>query len=196
MRASTEKRRKEILDAALACFREHGFGSTSMEQIRNKSGASVGSIYHHFHSKEELAQALYVEGLGEYQQALLTELARHRSAEGKVRAVVEHYLTWVSEHIDLTQYLVLMRQADFVAQSDVRTSRATFFKGAAELFQPHFEAGELRPMAFPVFVAVLTGPVQEYTRHWLGHPDPADMKRARKILSDAAWLSVRKESNS
>ncbi len=196
MRASTEKRRKEILDAALGCFREHGFGSTSMEQIRSRSGASVGSIYHHFHSKEELAQALYVEGLDEYQQSLLTELVRHRTAEGKARAVVEHYLAWVSDHVDLTQYLVLMRQADFVAQSDVRASRAAFFKGAAEAFAPHFEAGELRAMQFPVFVALLTGPAQEYTRHWLGHPDPGDLKRARKILSDAAWLSVRKESHS
>lgn len=194
MRASTEKRRKEILDAALACFREQGFGSTSMEQIRSKSGASVGSIYHHFHSKEELAQALYVEGLGDYQHSLLTELARHRTAESKTRAVVEHYLAWVAEHVELMHYLVQMRQADFVAQSDIRASRASFFKDAYEIFKPHLDH-EIRAMPFEVFVALTTGPVQEYTRHWLGHPDPADMKRARKILADGAWLAVRKESH-
>ena len=165
-----------------------------MEQIRRRSGASVGSIYHHFHSKEELAQALYVEGLVDYQQSLLTEIARHRTAEGKTRAVVEHYLAWVSEHLDLTQYLVQMRQADFVTQSDIRASRANFFTDAAEQFSSHLKDGELRPMPFEVFVALTTGPVQEYARHWLGHPDPGDLKRARKILSDAAWLSVRKEN--
>lgn len=193
MRASTEKRRKEILDAALACFREQGFGATSMEQIRSRSGASVGSIYHHFHSKEELAQALYIEGLADYQQSLLVELTRHRTAESKTRAVVDHYLGWVSDHLELMHYLVQMRQADFVAQSEIRASRAAFFRAAAEFFRGHLENGELRAMPFELFVALTTGPVQEYTRHWLGHPDPGDLKKARKILADAAWASVRKE---
>ncbi len=33
-----------------------------MEDIRKLSGASIGSIYHHFANKELLARALYLEG--------------------------------------------------------------------------------------------------------------------------------------
>lgn len=191
MRASTEKRRKEILDAALVCFRENGFGQTSMEQIRAKSGASVGSIYHHFHGKEELAQALYLEGLNDYQESLLVELARHRSAEAKVRAVVEHHLGWVSDHPDLTHYLLLMRQADFVSQDAVRASRSGFFQRAFALFFPHMEAGEMRPMPIEIFGAVAIGPVQEYARHWLGRQDAVELKKARRLLADVAWTSLK-----
>ena len=55
-------RRQAILDAALACFTNKGFTETTMEDIRIRSGASTGSIYHHFSNKEMLARALYLEG--------------------------------------------------------------------------------------------------------------------------------------
>ena len=59
-RASTENRRRTILAAALACFAEHGYEATTLGQIRERSGASVGSIYHLFASKEEIAGAVSV----------------------------------------------------------------------------------------------------------------------------------------
>lgn len=44
-------RRREILDAALACFVENGLVATTIEEIRLAAGASIGSLYHHFASK-------------------------------------------------------------------------------------------------------------------------------------------------
>src|SRR5215470_14374357 len=69
--AASERRRKSILDAALACFLERGVAATTTEEIRDRSGASIGSIYHHFGDKEGLAGALYVEGIRSYQEGFL-----------------------------------------------------------------------------------------------------------------------------
>ena len=54
---TTETRRKAILEAALKSFSTKGFTETTMEDIKRLSGASTGSIYHHFENKEMLAQA-------------------------------------------------------------------------------------------------------------------------------------------
>ena len=54
----SEKRQGKIIRAAQACFAEFGFANTTMEDIRRRSGASNGSIYHHFSSKEGLAAAI------------------------------------------------------------------------------------------------------------------------------------------
>ena len=43
---SGERRRTEILDAALRCFDHQGITATTIEDIRAESGASIGSIYH------------------------------------------------------------------------------------------------------------------------------------------------------
>jgi AcrR family transcriptional regulator len=46
------------LDAALELFSTHGYGATSMRQISQRSGLSVGNLYHHFGSKEVIFQQL------------------------------------------------------------------------------------------------------------------------------------------
>lgn len=47
-----------VLDAALELFSSNGFGATSMREIAEASGVSVGNIYHHFHGKEAIFDRL------------------------------------------------------------------------------------------------------------------------------------------
>jgi TetR/AcrR family transcriptional regulator, repressor for uid operon len=51
-------RREEILEAAETCFARQGFHQTTMQDVIRESGLSVGCIYGHFSSKEELIQAI------------------------------------------------------------------------------------------------------------------------------------------
>jgi TetR/AcrR family transcriptional regulator len=52
-----------ILDAAERLFLEHGFHSTTVEEIAARADVSVGSIYVHFQSKEGLYLALIERAL-------------------------------------------------------------------------------------------------------------------------------------
>jgi AcrR family transcriptional regulator len=54
----SERSRTAILDAALELFSHRGYGATSMRDIAGKAAVSTGSVYHHFHDKEAIFQAL------------------------------------------------------------------------------------------------------------------------------------------
>ena len=70
--ASTRVRRRDILQAALELFVRSGVGATTVDDIRERSGASVGSLYHHFPGgKEAIAAALYLDTLADYQDGFL-----------------------------------------------------------------------------------------------------------------------------
>ena len=56
-----QKRREQILRAAMACLARQGYRATSMEDIVRESGLSVGAIYSYFPSKEDLFFALAEE---------------------------------------------------------------------------------------------------------------------------------------
>ncbi len=56
--ARAEARRAQVLEAALACFREHGFHGASIARICKASGMSPGHIYHYFRNKEEIIAAI------------------------------------------------------------------------------------------------------------------------------------------
>ena len=51
---SDEQRRRRILDAALHCFLQFGYGKTSMDDVAKKAGLSRPSLYLKFSSKDDL----------------------------------------------------------------------------------------------------------------------------------------------
>ena len=53
-----DARRLQVLDAASACFRRHGFHGTSMAELSKAAGMSVGHIYHYFANKEAIIAAI------------------------------------------------------------------------------------------------------------------------------------------
>lgn len=53
-----ETRRREILDAAQACFERRGFHGSSMSEICLEAGMSPGGLYRYFPSKESIIAAM------------------------------------------------------------------------------------------------------------------------------------------
>lgn len=57
--AKTDATQRRILDAATEVFATRGFTAATMADVVAASGASVGSIYHHFGGKRELFLAIF-----------------------------------------------------------------------------------------------------------------------------------------
>jgi len=53
-----QRRVAQILDAAAEVFLEHGVGGATMQLIAERAGASVGSLYHFFPSKDAVLESL------------------------------------------------------------------------------------------------------------------------------------------
>jgi AcrR family transcriptional regulator len=194
-RAATGERRRQILDAALRCFAEHGYEATTLGHIRERSGASTGSIYHLFASKEEIAGAVYLDGLGRYQEGFLEVLGRKKTAESIVRACVEYYLGWVEANEPLARFILHTRQAELVpaVRNDLRTMNRDFFGKLAETIESHVCAGQIKPMPRELFHAVVMGPAHEYARTWLAGRRKVALREASRLLAEAAWDGVRAE---
>ncbi|OBW61415.1 MAG: TetR family transcriptional regulator [Dehalococcoides mccartyi] len=56
-----EKRRREILDAALKIFAEQGYQGATISQISETAGTSLGLLYHYFPNKKALMEAVIAE---------------------------------------------------------------------------------------------------------------------------------------
>src|SRR5437879_4328567 len=105
--AVTDTRRR-ILDAALACFLEDGYAQTTIARIRARSDVSNGALFHHFPSKEAIADTLYVEAMTSFQQGLWDLVRRRpRSLRAAVREAVTHQLRWTEQHADLARFVYM-----------------------------------------------------------------------------------------
>ncbi len=54
-------KREKILAAALELFVEKGLQATPMSAVARRAGTGMGTIYHHFESKEELVNAIFLD---------------------------------------------------------------------------------------------------------------------------------------
>lgn len=49
-----DARRRQILDAARACFGRHGYEGATVRRLEEEAGLSRGAIFHHFRDKDAL----------------------------------------------------------------------------------------------------------------------------------------------
>ena len=50
--------RLRIVEAAYRVFSRRGYGQATVDEIGDEAGVSMGALYHHFSSKEELFRAI------------------------------------------------------------------------------------------------------------------------------------------
>ena len=65
IRAKRDRRRKEILHAALRAFREKGYHGTTLDDIAERFGVGKTALYHYFPDKEAILYACHQESLAE-----------------------------------------------------------------------------------------------------------------------------------
>lgn len=78
MARDADSTRRRILSVALTSFRERGYARTTMRQIAQDAGMSLGAAYHHFANKQAIVHAYY-----EQQQAAHEEAARAAMADAR-----------------------------------------------------------------------------------------------------------------
>ena len=74
----TPQTQRALLDAARRVFAGHGFADSSIADIVEQAGSSVGSLYHHFGGKSELFIALWQEHQHAHEEAARKAVAGAR----------------------------------------------------------------------------------------------------------------------
>ena len=189
---ATRARRRDILDAALALFVERGVGETTVDDIRERSGASIGSIYHHFGGgKDGIAATLYLETISEYQAGFLAELRRHHQAATGVRATVRYHLEWVESHRDAARFLFGHGEVELPGRTNddlAELNRHLFAEVRA--WAARVGAAELMDLPIDLATAIWIGPAQQFARRWLSGGGTSRIDQAGPVLADAAWAAL------
>jgi AcrR family transcriptional regulator len=190
---ATRRRRAAILDAALECFSTLGYDQTTLADIRARAGASTGSIYHHFGSKEQIAASLYLEGIRQTQQAGLEALLRTRTGRTGIAAQVGAYIDWVVDHPAMSRFLFGMRHAPFLGETDEATIgelNRDVLERAATWVAERVEAGELPDIEPALRWAIVFGPCRHWAGSWLRGTTRTSPEQAKRTISKAAYAGL------
>jgi AcrR family transcriptional regulator len=190
--AATRARKASVLKAALECFGELGMESTTVHDIQRRANCSIGSIYHHFGSKEGIAEELFLEGIQSLNRGMLKKVRSAPNAEESVRAVVDYYCEWSTRNKDMARYLH-SRDIDFSPEARERLHdiHRDYIIAIFTWFAPFVERGEMRMLPAETYVPLISGPIQEYVRRWLSGHHRSSPRKVKRLFADAAWNAVK-----
>lgn len=184
-------REAEILDAALACFAEHGYDATRVRHIAERAGVSEAALYRHHRSKEAVGEALYAEHMRRYAEAF------ERVAADPGRPVAERVR-------DLARAALRVRAQDPAAHAFLLGHHGRFLgalpadfpypiRVVERLIAEGQEQGSVKPGPARVLAALVLGCIQQpalVAQHGRrGSIDLADPV-AVALVADGAWAAV------
>ncbi len=195
-RLSSEARRRELLDAALAEFGSRGYYLTQMEHVAATAGVSKALVYQHFASKEELFAAVTERVVEGFMKRLPEVLGAAGDALDAWRGVVrllcdlvaERPESWalVARHLDNPELGAPLRRLREQVNEVLAAVLACYFAPEQGIAVPSEE--EVLAQA-RLTVPLLVGALQGLMSWWLEHPEvPRAMVEARAV--NFGWLGL------
>lgn len=184
--------KSRVMEAALGHFSEVGIERTNVSNILKDAGCSVGSLYHHFGNKEGIAEALFIDGVNQFNSRLLAALLPEKTASTGIKAIVTFCCEWVTDQSELAGFL-LSREATLSdkAKMELREMDRAFGQSIYDWFVPHVKSGALLELPKGMYVPLICGPTLEYSRLWLSGRNSRSPGDVASILAEAAWQSVK-----
>lgn len=155
--SKSTRTRQRVLVAAARVFREQGYTAASLRQIADAADMQAGSLYYHFDSKDELAEAVMDRGVTEALKRAkesVDSLPADADAIDAIEAAFGGHLTYLLEEADFAVATLRMMQQtpEAVRARQLRKQRATgrFYGGLFEqarddgLIDPSFDLSALR----------------------------------------------------
>tara|TARA_B110000037_G_C17024321_1_gene466700 strand:+ start:392 stop:994 length:603 start_codon:yes stop_codon:yes gene_type:complete len=103
------ERRRQILEAALICFREKGFHGASMSSICKKAKMSPGHLYHYFESKNALISAIVQSDVSFHEEKLASLVENGNTLETMLSRINE--IWQLDKDLDAALYSEIMAEA-------------------------------------------------------------------------------------
>ena len=147
---------ERIIAAALQLFTQRGYFSTSVPDMARAAQVSVGSIYHHFKDKEDVARALYLGLTVGLQEALEKIALDNATAHDRCRAVMTTLFELTESNRDAMEFMLYAKHRDFLpSERPVCSSKP--FETMRAFVQGGMENGEIRNMDVMVATSCLFG---------------------------------------
>ncbi len=172
-----ERTRKTILDATYGLIIEQGYAATSMRQIAEKAGLSLGSIYNHFSAKEDVFRSIMLERHPFFEIIPILSSVPGETVEEYVRNAAHALIDQLGSHADFLN-LMLTEIVEFQGQHVPLVFEILFPKVVPVIQRMAALDGNIRHIPVPVIARAFLGMFFSYyiTGILLGPAMPPEMR--------------------
>lgn len=194
---TSQDRQIKVYWAAISVFSQKGYDAASVQDIAQKAGISVGSLYSYFSSKEDLFKAIAEMGYAVLEQAV-TEWnpEKEDSFRSAITKLFQMTLEYSRKYPDLSKLYLLLTTDSLSPYSEQlpKQMEISFRSAYAQLLENAREKGELRSDIDLVMAAYFIDNTavmlqfsqtskyyQDRLRHYLGLAEDEEMPDERIV---------------
>ncbi len=199
-RLTADARRRQLFEVALSLFAEHGYPSTTMDDIAEAAGVTKPLVYQHFESK----RALYLELMDVFSSELVTRIVKATAAAQGPRQQVElGFAAYFELMVDNEQAFRLLYGRDAPDDPELGAALRRVEDTIAQAIDPLIDA-DLDPEHRLLLAHAVVGMAEGASRHWLGAQRQSTMGSGAEgvgggaeaaalaaQLADLAWAGLR-----
>lgn len=170
VRAKRQRRRTEILHAALRAFRERGYHATTLEDIAEQLGIRKTALYHYFPDKEAILHACHRESLAELSR-ILAGARGLDSPQERLAYVIREHVRVMTDTLEGSPLAFEVTALSADRQREVIAARDKYERALRRMIQDGVAAGEFRPTNPKTAVFAILGAINWIARWY--RPDGA-----------------------
>lgn len=182
-------KRDKVLKTALEMVANGGFHASPMSELATLSGVAVGTIYHHFASKDDLMVALYImakENMSKAMEPLAgSKLSLTKKLEAMAAELQLHFAKYPLEFSFLDQF----QSSPFVV---IQAGEEIFSKPVLNVFKESAKAGKLKKLPVDVLAEYFFNSALTFSRMQLSTQKRKVTKKDNQIFAEMTLSALRK----
>lgn len=179
--------KEKILKAALTLFIREGFHGTSTAKIAKEAGISNGTLFHHFKTKEDLINRLYISIKEDYKKYLLGYMEPQETIKGKIKQLWHTCVNWNLENKDGATFFAMFANSPYIDKlSKEEASRN--FSFISELFNEAVNAEVLIDANPNLMISSFHGSVKAFASFISNNPE--NLEDHLDVAFKMWWRSV------
>ncbi|MGQ7870580.1 TetR/AcrR family transcriptional regulator [Sunxiuqinia sp. sy24] len=164
------EKRAQILATALKLFVTNGFHATPTSKIAKEAGVATGTLFHHFKTKEELINTLYLETKGEMTQSLSTKVEEQETIKGKLRQIFFNAIHWAVNHTNHQLFYSQFSNSAFISNLTRKLGHQRF-QFIYDILKQGQEKEILKPISIDLMFEAIDGTLNGITKYLIEHPE-------------------------
>ncbi len=182
-------KKQHILETSLALFVENAYENTPTSAISKAAQVATGTLFHHFKSKQQILDQLYIDCKQSLKTALSSNLQTAKDSRGLLFLMWFNYVKWATENPNMFKFLKRYSESTAISV-DARAMVDNTYHELLQLIKKSKEDELLAKLPLEYLAMLTKLHFSTAADYCIAHPDTLQKKKLPKRLFEAYWKAI------
>lgn len=164
------EKKQQILNAALNLFVENGFHGTSTAEIAKTAGVATGTLFHHFKTKQELINSLYLHTKEQMLIAITIDYQDSKQFKTNLKKLWLKFIEFGIENSYMFQFIIIFHSSPYIS-SLTKEQAETRFEDILTFYRKGIEHHEIKNVNDEMMLEYFWGTIFSTVSYFTKHPE-------------------------